>query len=40
MYGIVRTATNNIKSNGTLYTMQHPTNAVHDDVTSASQRKC
>ena len=28
----------NIKSNGTLYTLQHPTNAVHDDVTSASQQ--
>ena len=27
------------KSNGTLYTMQHPTNKVHEDVTSASQRK-
>ena len=38
-YGIFRTAANNTKSNGTLYTMQHHTSAAHDDVTSASQRK-
>ena len=38
-YGISRTTNSNTKSNGTLYTLHRPTNAVHDDATSASQRK-